>query len=60
MHDLHNFGLGFENIFIIFEISILEFVFKFSSKMKILKFQTKKPSFGYFGGRILKLLSCLK
>ena len=55
MPDLGIFGLEFENIFVLFEISILEFVFLQSlMQIKILKFGAKNAWSGYFWAGIWK------
>ena len=50
MPDLPNFGPEFENIIVIFVISVLELVLlqSLAKKKKKLKFGTKNVLFGYF------------
>ena len=49
MHDLGTFGLEFENSFVIFEISTLEFAYlhNFTEKQKCLNLD-QNALFGYF------------
>ena len=50
MFDFHIFGLEFEHIFLIFEISVLEFVFLESlvQKLKSLNLEPKMLDLGHF------------
>ena len=51
MPDLDIFGLEFENNFVIFEISTLEFAYlqNFAEKQKCLNLGPKMPYLGIFG-----------
>ena len=51
MLNLCIFGLEFENIIVMFQISVLEFVFRqsFVQKQKSLNFGPKMPYLGIFG-----------